>query len=90
MQRSHYSEVCSEDEKMSTPFARVQERRVRIRAASIRDWKTVLSLDTALRKKVDQKTRKIRNYCLSRQRSCKYLEGKQTIGIYPLLLDQTS
>src|ERR1051325_5880615 len=55
--------------------------------ASIRDWKAVLSADSALRKKVDQKTRKL--LPLTDDVLRQHLEGKQTIGIYPLLLDET-
>jgi len=55
--------------------------------ASIRDWKAVLSTDSALRKKVDQKTRKL--LPLTDDVLRQHLEGKQTIGIYPLLLDET-
>jgi len=55
--------------------------------ASIRDWKAVLSTDVALRKKVDQKTRKL--LPLTDDVLRQHLEGKQTIGIYPLLLDET-
>ena len=55
--------------------------------ASIRDWKAVLSADTAIRKKVDQKTRKL--LPLTDDVVRQHLEGKQTIGVYPLLLDET-
>ena len=55
--------------------------------ASIRDWKAVLSADAALRKKVDQKTRKL--LPLTDDVVRQHLEGKQTIGVYPLLLDET-
>ena len=55
--------------------------------ASIRDWKAVLSAEAALRKKVDQKTRKL--LPLTDDVLRQHLEGKQTIGIYPLLRDET-
>ena len=55
--------------------------------ASIRDWKAVLSADAALRKKVDRKTRKL--LPLTDDVVRQHLEGKQTIGVYPLLLDET-
>jgi hypothetical protein len=55
--------------------------------ASIRDWKAVLSADAALRKKVDQKTRKL--LPLTDDVLRLHLEGKTTIGVYPLLLDET-
>lgn len=55
--------------------------------ASMRDWKAVLSADVALRKKVDQKTRKL--LPLSDEVLRQHLEGKQTIGVYPLLVDET-
>lgn len=55
--------------------------------ASIRDWKAVLSAQAALRKKVDQKTRKL--LPLTDDVLRQHLEGKQTIGVYPLLLDET-
>ena len=55
--------------------------------ASIRDWKAVLSVDAALRKKVDQKTRKL--LPLTDDVLRQHLEGKQTSGVYPLLLDET-
>jgi superfamily II DNA or RNA helicase len=55
--------------------------------ASIRDWKAVLSADAALRKKVDQKTRKL--LPLTDEVLRQHLEGKQTIGVYPLLVDET-
>lgn len=55
--------------------------------ASIRDWKAVLSAEVALRKKVDQKTRKL--LPLTDDVLRQHLEGKQTIGVYPLLLDET-
>jgi superfamily II DNA or RNA helicase len=55
--------------------------------ASIRDWNAVLSADAAIRKKVDQKTRKL--LPLTDDVLRQHLEGKQTIGIYPLLLDDT-
>lgn len=49
--------------------------------ASIRDWKAVLSADAAVRKKVDQKTRKLLS--LTDDVLRQHLEGKQTIGVYP-------
>ncbi len=55
--------------------------------ASIRDWKAVLSANAAFRKKVDQKTRKL--LPLTDDALRQHLEGKQTIGVYPLLLDET-
>lgn len=55
--------------------------------ASIRDWKAVLSADAAVRKKVDQRTRKL--LPLTDDVLRQHLEGKQTIGVYPLLLDET-
>lgn len=55
--------------------------------ASIRDWKAVLTADVALRKKVDRKTRKL--LPLTDDVLRQHLEGKQTIGVYPLLLDET-
>lgn len=55
--------------------------------ASIRDWKAVLSADVALRRKVDHKTRKL--LPLTDEVLRQHLEGKQTIGVYPLLLDET-
>ncbi len=55
--------------------------------ASIRDWEAVLSADAAVRKKVDQKTRK--PLALTDDVLRQHLEGKQTIGVYPLLLDET-
>ena len=55
--------------------------------ASIRDWKAVLSADAALRKTVDRKTRKL--LPLTDDVLRQHLEGKQTIGVYPLLLDET-
>ena len=55
--------------------------------ASIRDWKAVLSADAAVRKKVDQKTRKL--LFLTDDVLRQHLEGKQTNGVYPLLLDET-
>jgi superfamily II DNA or RNA helicase len=55
--------------------------------ASIRDWKAVLSADAAVRKKVDKKTRKLLS--LTDDVLRQHLEGKQTIGVYPLLLDET-
>ena len=55
--------------------------------ASIRDWKAVLAVDAALRRKVDQKTRKLMP--LTDEVLRQHLEGKQTIGVYPLLLDET-
>jgi hypothetical protein len=55
--------------------------------ASIRDWKSVLSAEAALRKKIDQKTRKL--LPLTDDVLRQHLEGKQTIGVYPLLLDET-
>jgi len=55
--------------------------------ASIRDWKSVLSAGAALRRKVDQKTRKL--LPLTDDVLRQHLEGKQTIGVYPLLLDES-
>ncbi|MCZ2076473.1 MAG: hypothetical protein LC130_15915 [Bryobacterales bacterium] len=55
--------------------------------ASIRDWKAVLSAEGALKRKIDQKTRKL--LPLTDDVFRQHLEGKQTIGIYPLLLDET-
>ena len=55
--------------------------------ASIRDWKAVLSVAAALRKKVDQKTRKL--LPLTDDVLRQHLEGKHTVGVYPLLLDET-
>ena len=54
---------------------------------SIRIWKAVLSTDAALRKKVNRQTRKL--LPLTDDVLRKHLEGKQTIGVYPLLLDET-
>lgn len=47
----------------------------------------MLSADAALRKKVDRKTRKL--LPLTDDVLRQHLEGKQTIGVYPLLLDET-
>lgn len=47
----------------------------------IRDWKAVLSADAALRKKVDQKTRKL--LPLTDDVLRRHLEGKQTILCFP-------
>lgn len=55
--------------------------------ASIRDWKAVLSADAALRKKVDRKTRQL--LALTNDIVRQHLEGKLTIGLYPMLLDET-
>ena len=55
--------------------------------ASIRDWKAVLSADATLRRKVDQRTRKL--LPLTDEVLRQHLEGKQTIGVYPLFLDET-
>lgn len=55
--------------------------------ASIRDWKAVLSADAALRRKIDRTTRKL--LPLTEDVLRQHLEGKQTIGVYPLLLDET-
>jgi hypothetical protein len=55
--------------------------------ASIRDWKAVLSAEAAIRKKVDQMTRKL--LPLTDDVLRQHLEGKQTIGVYSLLLDET-
>ena len=55
--------------------------------ASIRDWKSVLSAAAALRKKVDQKTRKL--LPLTDDVLRQHLEGKHTVGVYPLLLDES-
>jgi hypothetical protein len=48
---------------------------------SIRDWKAVLSAAAALRKKVDQKTRKL--LPLTDDVLRQHLEGKHTVGVYP-------
>lgn len=54
---------------------------------SIKNWEAVLSADAALRKKVDRETRKL--VPLTDDVVRKHLEGKHTIGVYPLLLDET-
>ena len=55
--------------------------------ASIRDWKAVLSAEASLRKKVDHQTRKL--LPVTDEVVREHLEGKQTIGAYPLLVDET-
>ncbi len=54
---------------------------------SIRDWKAVLSSNEAQRKKVDRETRKL--LPLTDDVVAKHLKGTHTIGVYPLLPDET-
>jgi superfamily II DNA or RNA helicase len=55
--------------------------------ASIRDWKAVMSVPPAERKKLDQATRQL--LPLTDDAIHQHLSGKNTIGIYPLLPDET-
>src|SRR2546425_853187 len=55
--------------------------------ASIRDWKAVLSSKPAHRKRVDKKTRTL--LPLTDEVIRKHLKGERTIGIYPLLPNET-
>lgn len=55
--------------------------------ASIRDWKAVLSSKPADRKKVDKRTRTL--LPLTDEVLGKHLKGEGTIGIYPLLSNET-
>jgi hypothetical protein len=55
--------------------------------ASIRDWKAVLSSKPADRKKVDNRTRTL--LPLTDEVIGKHLKGEHTIGIYPLLPNET-
>jgi hypothetical protein len=55
--------------------------------ASIRDWKAVLSSRPADRKRIDKKTRKLLPF--THEVVEKHLKGEQTIGIYPLLPNET-
>ncbi len=55
--------------------------------AAIRDWKAISATDTALRRKVDRKTRKL--LPLTDETLRAHLEGRQTVGVYPLLQDET-
>ena len=55
--------------------------------ASIRDWKAVMSVPPAERKKLDQATRQL--LPLTDDAIHQHLSGKNTIGVYPLLPDET-
>ena len=55
--------------------------------ASIRDWKAVMSVPPAERKKLDQATRQL--LPLTDEAVHQHLSGKNTLGIYPLLPDET-
>ena len=55
--------------------------------ASIRDWKAVMSVPPAERKKLDQATRQL--LPLTDDAVHQHLSGKNTIGVYPLLPDET-
>lgn len=55
--------------------------------ASIRDWKAVMSVPQAERKKLDQATRQL--LPLTDEAVHQHLSGKNTLGIYPLLPDET-
>jgi superfamily II DNA or RNA helicase len=55
--------------------------------ASVRDWKAVLSSKPADRKKVDKKTRTL--LLLTDDVIARHLKGEHTIGIYPLLPNET-
>ena len=55
--------------------------------ASIRDWKAVMGVPQAERKKLDQATRQL--LPLTDEAVCQHLSGKNTLGIYPLLPDET-
>jgi hypothetical protein len=55
--------------------------------ASIRDWKAVMSVPPAERKKLDQATRRL--LPLTDDAVHQHLSGKNTLGIYPLLPDET-
>ncbi|MBI3697616.1 MAG: DEAD/DEAH box helicase family protein [Acidobacteria bacterium] len=55
--------------------------------ASIRDWNTVLASRPQERKKVDRETRQL--LPLTDEVVRGHLTGKHTIGVYPLLLDET-
>lgn len=54
---------------------------------SVRNWKAVLSSNEAQRKKVDRETRKL--LPLTDDVLEKHLKGMHTIGVYPLLPDET-
>ena len=55
--------------------------------ASVRDWKTVMNAPPAERKKLDQATRRL--LPLTDEAIHQHLSGKHTIGVYPLLTDET-
>ena len=55
--------------------------------ASIRDWKAVMSVPPAERKKLDQATRQL--LPLTDEAVHQHLSGKNTLGVYPLLPDET-
>jgi len=55
--------------------------------ASIRDWKAVMSVPPPERKKLDQATRQL--LPLTDEAVHQHLSGKNTLGIYPLLPDET-
>lgn len=55
--------------------------------ASIRDWKAVMSAPPAERKKLDQATRQL--LPLTDDAVHQHLSGKNTVGVYPLLTDET-
>jgi hypothetical protein len=55
--------------------------------ASIRDWKAVMSVPAGERKKLDQATRQL--LPLTDEPVHQHLSGKNTLGIYPLLPDET-
>ncbi len=55
--------------------------------ASVRDWKAVLSSRPEERKRVDRETRRL--LPLTDEVLRDHLLGKHTVGIYPLLLDET-
>lgn len=55
--------------------------------ASIRDWKAVMSAPPEKRKKLDQATRQL--LPLTDEVVHQHLSGKHTVGVYPLLSDET-
>jgi hypothetical protein len=57
------------------------------RPAGLKNWEAVLASKPEDRRKVDRQTRTL--YPLTDEVIRLHLSGKKTVGIYPLLLDET-
>src|SRR5688572_13927318 len=85
---SHSFEACFAGEKMSTHGdGRIDDGRHGYMPVVVKDWKAINRSRPEERKKVDQKTRKF--IPLTDAVIENHLLGKETVGVYPLLPDET-